>query len=120
VEQLGPDVPWHFSAFHPDYRMRDIPATPPETLRRARDIAKGHGVRHVYTGNVHDVDGQSTYCHGCGARLIERDWYTLGAWHLDAEGRCDACGVRCPGVFEARPGTWGARRQPVRLADYAA
>jgi pyruvate formate lyase activating enzyme len=118
VENLGPDVPLHFTAFHPDFRMRETPATPPETLRRAREIARTAGVHHVYTGNVHDRDGQSTWCAGCGALLIERDWYVLGEWNLDARGCCRACGARCPGVFEAAPGEWGARRRPVRLADF--
>jgi pyruvate formate lyase activating enzyme len=118
VENLGPDVPLHFTAFHPDFRMRDIPATPPETLRRAREIARAAGIHHVYTGNVHDRDGQSTWCAGCGSLLIERDWYVLGEWNLDASGCCRSCGTRCPGVFEPAPGEWGARRQPVRLADF--
>jgi pyruvate formate lyase activating enzyme len=120
AENLGPDVPWHFTAFHPDWKMTDRPRTPADTLTRARRIARGYGLRYVYTGNVHDEDGGSTYCHGCGERLIGRDWYVLTAWNLDAEGRCRACGARCAGVFEARPGAWGARRLPVRLADYRA
>jgi pyruvate formate lyase activating enzyme len=120
VEQLGPDVPWHFTAFHPDYRMRDRGATPPGTLGRAREIARGHGVRHVYTGNVHDRAGQSTYCHACGALLIEREWYELGAWGLSDDGHCTECGARCPGVFAGPAGRWGARRLPVRLADHRA
>ena len=120
VDRLGPDVPLHFSAFHPDYKMTDVPATPPATLARARRIAMANGVRHAYTGNVHDRDGGSTYCHGCGARVIERDWYTLGAWHLTDDGRCTACGTPCAGRFEGPPGTWGARRLPVRLADFEA
>jgi len=120
VEQLGPDVPWHFTAFHPDYRMRDRGATPPGTLSWAREIARGHGVRHVYTGNVHDRAGQSTYCHACGALLIERDWYELGAWGLSDDGHCTECGARCPGVFAGPAGRWGARRLPVRLADHRA
>ncbi len=120
AENLGPDVPLHFTAFHPDFRMLDTPATPPSTLRRARDIAKRAGIRHVYTGNVHDRDGQSTWCHGCGQRVIGRDWYVLSDWELDDEGRCRSCGTRCPGVFDGPPGTWGAKRRPVRLAAYAA
>jgi pyruvate formate lyase activating enzyme len=120
VENLGPDVPLHFTAFHPDFRMRETPATPPETLRRAREIARTAGVHHVYTGNVRDPEGQSTWCSGCGALLIERDGYTLGAWNLDAGGSCRSCGTRCPGVFEPQPGEWGARRRPVRLADFGA
>jgi len=116
VGHLGPDVPMHFTAFHPDWKMLDVPVTPMATLSRARDIARRNGVRHAYTGNVHDRQGESTWCHGCGALLIERDWYELGAWGLDAQGRCAACGTPCAGVFEARPGAWGSRRQPVAMA----
>ena len=115
VDELGRDVPLHFTAFHPDFKMLDVPPTPPSTLMRARAIAKEAGVRHAYTGNVHDVHGQSTYCHACGALLIERDWYRLGAWNL-VDGRCASCGTRCEGVFEGQPGMWGPRRQPVHLA----
>jgi pyruvate formate lyase activating enzyme len=118
-ENLGPDVPLHFSAFHPDFKMLDTPPTPPATLRRAREIAREAGLHHVYTGNVHDPEGQSTWCAGCGKRLVERDWYVLGEWNLGPDGRCRFCGERCPGVFEAAPGAWGARRLPVRLAEYA-
>ena len=119
VKELGPDVPWHFTAFHPDWKMRDRPPTPPGTLTRARRIAMEHGVRYAYTGNVHDEEGQSTYCHRCGRRLIGRDWYVITEWALTADGRCPQCGTPCAGVFEERPGTWGARRLPVRLADFA-
>ena len=114
-DALDPDVPLHFTAFHPDWKLRDRPPTPPATLTRARAIALANGLRHVYTGNVHDPVGQSTYCHACGALLIERDWYELGAWNLES-GCCGACGEPCPGVFEERPGTWGGRRLPVRIA----
>ncbi len=117
VEHLGPDVPLHFSAFHPDFKMLDRPSTPRATLTRARDIGIGNGLRHVYTGNVDDRRGQTTYCHGCGAVLIERAGYRLGHWGLDDDGRCAACGTRCPGVFDPTPGTWGGRRLPVRMAD---
>jgi pyruvate formate lyase activating enzyme len=116
VSELGPEVPMHFTAFHPDWKMRDVPPTPPKTLTRAREIALRNGVRYAYTGNVHDSDGGSTWCHSCGALLIERDWYRLGHWGLDAEGRCKACGTPCAGVFEAKAGTWGARRLPVSIA----
>ena len=115
AERLGVDVPLHFSAFHPDWKMLDRPPTPPATLTRAREVALGNGLRHVYTGNVHDRAGQSTYCHACGALLIERDWYELGAWNL-TDGRCGSCGEPCVGVFEERPGTWGGKRLPVRMA----
>jgi pyruvate formate lyase activating enzyme len=118
ADHLGSDVPWHFSAFHPDWRLLDRAPTPPATLRRAREIARAHGIRHVYVGNVHDEEGQSTFCAGCGALLIGRDWYEITAWHLGPEGRCLACGTRCAGIFEPTPGTWGQRRMPVRLADF--
>ena len=120
AEKLGPDVPLHFSAFHPDWKMMDISPTPPQTLSRAREIAQQRGIRHAYTGNVHDCEGGSTYCHQCGNLLIERDWYQLGAWNLDVQGKCASCGVPCAGVFEAAPGDWGAKRQPVSMAAYEA
>jgi pyruvate formate lyase activating enzyme len=111
---LGPDVPWHFTAFHPDFKMLDKPRTPPAILTRAREIARAKGLKHVYTGNVHDHTGGSTWCPACGALLIERDWYELGAYNLDGN-RCRACGSEIAGRFERQPGTWGARRLPVRL-----
>ena len=119
VEHLGPDVPMHFTAFHPDWKMLGTPATPPETLMRARDIAVKNGVRYAFTGNIHDLEGESSYCHHCGQRLIGRDWYVLSEWNLDLEGHCRFCGTPCAGVFEATPGNWGAQRLPVRLKDYA-
>ena len=119
AEHLGPDLPWHFTAFHPDYRMLDKSATPAATLTRAREIARSYGLRYVYTGNVHDEEGGSTFCHSCGEKLIGRDWYVLTAWKLDALGCCLRCGTRCAGVLEPAPGSWGARRQPVRLAEFA-
>ena len=118
VKHLGPDVPLHFSAFHPDYKMLDKPRTPSATLSRARDIAVRNGVRYAYTGNVHDQQGGSTYCHGCGQQLIGRDWYVLTAWNLTSDGRCQWCGQSCTGVFQSQPGSWGSRRQPVRLSRY--
>ncbi len=111
---LGPDVPWHFTAFHPDFKMLDKPRTPPATLALAREIARAKGLKHVYTGNVHDRAGGSTWCPACGALLIERDWYELGAYNLDGN-RCRACGSEIAGRFERQPGTWGARCLPVRL-----
>jgi pyruvate formate lyase activating enzyme len=115
VDQLGPDVPMHFTAFHPDYRMLDRPPTPPETLRRARRIALGNGVHHAYTGNVHDVEGGTTRCVGCGEPVIVRDWYLLGDYRLDDTGHCTNCGALMPGVFDGPAGEWGPRRQPVSL-----
>jgi pyruvate formate lyase activating enzyme len=120
VENLGPDVPMHFTAFHPDWKMMDKPPTPPQTLTRARRIAMKNGIRYAYTGNVHDEEGGSTYCHNCGSKVIGRDWYVITAWNLTAEGRCKACNTPCAGVLEARPGTWGAKRMPVRLKDFDA
>ena len=119
VEKLGPDVPMHFTAFHPDWKMMDTPPTPASTLTRARLIAIDNGVRHAYTGNVHDKSGGSTYCHECGKLLIGRDWYVLSEWNLTPEGDCRFCNAPCAGVFEAKAGTWGPHRQPVRLKDYA-
>ena len=116
VDRLGPDVPLHFTAFHPDWKLRDRPPTPPATLTRARRIARANGVRFAYTGNVHDPEGQSTRCHACGTLLIERDGYELGTWQLTTDGRCAVCGTACAGVFEEQPGRWGGRRLPVRLA----
>jgi len=118
VDRLGPDVPLHFSAFHPDYKMLDHPATPPATLTRARRIAMKNGVRYCYTGNVHDPEGGSTFCPKCGAKVIGRDWYVMTAWNLK-NGTCGQCGTPIAGVFEPEPGTWGARRLPVRLSAMA-
>ena len=120
ASELGPQVPVHFTAFHPDFKMLDRPPTPPATLTRARRIALGNGLRYAYTGNVHDEAGGTTTCHGCGAALIVRDWYELRGWALTADGSCEACGTRCAGRFDGPPGTWGAKRRPVRLAEFAA
>jgi pyruvate formate lyase activating enzyme len=117
--KLGPDVPLHFTAFHPDWKMRDKPNTPPATLTRARAIALRNGLRYVYTGNVHDPEGSSTYCPACQARIIERDWYELGKWKITDDGACKRCGTHIPGVFNGAPGCWGRMRLPVRLAQHA-
>jgi pyruvate formate lyase activating enzyme len=119
LERLGPDVPLHFSAFHPDWKMLHKPPTPPATLRMARRIAQEVGLRYVFTGNTHDEAGQSTYCHACKATLIGRDWYRLTTWNLTADGRCGACGAPCAGVFHGTPGMWGRRRQPVAIRSGA-
>ena len=118
AERLGPDVPLHFTAFHPDFKMLDRPPTPPQTLTEARQIGLANGLRYVYTGNVFDPAGQTTYCSECGAPLIERDGYRLGSWGLDGQGRCSKCQTPCAGIFDpAGPGTWGARRLPVRIGS---
>jgi pyruvate formate lyase activating enzyme len=114
VDNLGPEVPLHFSAFHPDFKLVDRVATPTATLSRARHQALAAGVQHVFTGNVHDKGGQSTYCAACGSVLIERNWYELGTWNLRS-GACGDCGAAVPGRFDERPGTWGSRRMPVAI-----
>ncbi len=118
AENLGPDIPMHFSAFHPDWKLTNRQPTPPETLIRAREIAIANGLRHVYTGNIHDRASDATYCHGCSAKLIGRDWYELLEWNLDAGGRCSKCGTVCAGVFEEKPGGWGRRREAVQIERY--
>jgi pyruvate formate lyase activating enzyme len=107
LDRLGPDVPLHFSAFHPDFRMLDTPPTPKVTLTRARTAAQKAGLRYVYTGNVHDEPGQSTYCPECGVRVIGRNWYQITSWRLTHDGRCAGCGTPVAGVFEPEPGRWG-------------
>jgi pyruvate formate lyase activating enzyme len=115
AQHLGADVPWHFTAFHPDFKMLATPRTPPETLQRAREIARSKGLRYVYTGNVRDRAGGSTWCPWCGTLLIEREGYELGAYNLESN-RCKGCGRRIPGRFGHQAGSWGARRMPVRLS----
>jgi pyruvate formate lyase activating enzyme len=116
VEHLGSDVPMHFTAFHPDFKMMDTEPTPPSTLTRAREIALRNGVRYAYTGNVHDRHGGSTVCAGCGHVVVERDWYDIRAYRLTDDGRCTRCGTALPGRFDGPVGAWGARRMPVRIA----
>lgn len=118
VEKLGNDVPMHFTAFRPDWKMLDRPPTPAATLTRAREIARRNGIRYAYTGNIRDISTGSTYCHKCGELLIERDGYRLGTWNLTGEGRCRACDSPCAGMFEPVPGNWGGRFMPVRLQDW--
>lgn len=120
AENLGTDVPLHFSAFHPDYKMMDKPSTPLETLVKAHRIAREAGLHYVYTGNVHDEKHGSTYCPGCGEKVIGRDWYQLTHWSVGQGGHCTQCGTAIPGVFEGKAGNWGRRRRPIRLAEFAA
>lgn len=115
VDNLGVDVPMHFSAFHPDWKMQNIPRTPLSTLLRARRIALANGVRYAYCGNVTDQEGSSTCCHQCGSQLIEREGYVLGDWNLTERGWCRFCSTVCAGRFEVAPGLWGAKRLPVRI-----
>ncbi len=113
VSKLGPDVPLHFSAFHPDFKMLDVPATPHETLRRARRQAIAAGLRYVYTGNLHDVEGDTTFCHACHQPLIVRDWYELLDYRVTTEGTCPDCATPVAGRFDGKPGSWGRKRQRV-------
>ena len=115
VERLGPEVPIHFSAFHPAWKMLDKSSTPLATVQRARQIALANGVRHAYTGNVVDRAGGVTHCYGCGGMLIERVGYAISGWNLDEEGRCRGCQTVCAGRFEGAPGGWGSRRAPIRV-----
>jgi pyruvate formate lyase activating enzyme len=118
LDHAGPDVPLHFSAFHPDFKLQDRPHTPTATLFRARDIALGKGLRYVYTGNVVSPETQTTRCAGCGAALIGRDGYTITSWSL-ADGCCAACGRRLPGHFPPEPGHWGSRRRRLFITESA-
>ncbi|MFL5357991.1 AmmeMemoRadiSam system radical SAM enzyme [Archangium sp.] len=115
LKHLGPDVPLHFTAFHPDYKLRDLPPTPPATLRRARDLARKAGLRYVYTGNTHDPTGETTPCPDCGKALIVRDWHAILEYRLTKEGACPDCGAKVPGHFDAEPGDFGRRRVPVAV-----
>jgi pyruvate formate lyase activating enzyme len=114
AEHLGLDVPLHFTAFHPDYKMMDTPPTPPASLTRAREIALSHGLRYVYTGNTHDLEGGTTYCHACGQPLIARDWYEIERYDVQ-RGACPGCGSKVAGHFEPEAGTWGRKRFRVIL-----
>jgi pyruvate formate lyase activating enzyme len=116
ADRLGPDVPLHFTAFHPDYKMTDVPPTPASTLRRARQIGLAHGLHHVYTGNVHDAEGGSTHCSACGEVLIRRDWYQILHYALDEQGACPTCGTLAAGHFAAAAEHFGRRRIPLRVA----
>lgn len=118
VDQLGVDVPIHFSAFHPDWKMLDKSPTSHESLIKARDIALSNGIRYAYIGNIHDKSRQSTYCHQCGKILIGRNWYVLSDWHLTDQGTCAHCGASCAGIFLNQPGNWGSKRQTVNMSEF--
>ena len=118
-KHLGQDVPLHFTAFHPDYKMKDVAATPPATLTRAREIGRLAGLNYVYTGNVHDTGGSSTYCPSCENVVIERDWYEIRNYRLDDGGACLQCGTQLGGRYQKFGKPFGARRIPVRLQQPA-
>lgn len=109
VENLGDETPLHFTAFHPDFKLENVPGTSPITLKKAREIAITIGIKYVYTGNVNDIEGQSTYCPACKSLVIERNWYDLGYWGLDEKGCCKKCGYKIAGHFDPKPGGWGRR-----------
>jgi len=115
LKEIGPDVPLHFSAFHPDHKMPDTPATPPATLVRARNMAIREGLNFVYTGNVHNRSGDTTFCPACQTPLIVRDWYQINAYRLTSEGHCPDCGTAIAGRFAARAGTFGRKRVPISI-----
>jgi pyruvate formate lyase activating enzyme len=114
MDHLGPDVPLHFTAFHPDYKMQNTPSTSARALQTAREMALSKGLHYVYTGNVHDKTGSSTYCPTCKKLLIERDWFVLGDYNLK-NNACEFCGQSIAGIFEAKPGHWGAKRVAVHI-----
>ena len=115
AQELGPEVPLHFSAFHPDWKMANVPATPPATLIRARNIAMDAGLHYVYTGNVHNIEGDTTFCPSCHAKLIVRDWYEINDYRLTPDGHCPDCNTRIAGCFEKFDKAFGARRIPVAM-----
>jgi len=115
MDALGADVPLHFSAFHPDWKMLEVPPTPPPTLSRARAIAKEAGLHYVYTGNVHDTEGGTTYCPSCQEELIVRDWYDIFNYRISSEGECIRCGTSIAGHFGEFREPFGARRIPIRM-----
>jgi pyruvate formate lyase activating enzyme len=113
--ELGGAVPLHFTAFHPDWKMRDIRATPAQSLARARSIAIGEGLKFVYTGNIHDAEGGTTSCASCGVALITRDWYRILLYRVSADGRCLNCSAPVPGFYEKFSGQFGNQRTPVAI-----
>ncbi|MCE5228836.1 AmmeMemoRadiSam system radical SAM enzyme [bacterium] len=115
AERLGPDVPLHFTAFHPDFKVTELPPTPAAKLQQARRIGLGKGLHYVYTGNVHDPEGANTYCPKCGKVVIERNWYDLGAYHI-RDGKCEFCGQTIAGRFGEGAESWGTRMTPVRMS----
>lgn len=115
--ELGPDVPLHFTAFHPDFKMMNHSPTAPATVRRARAIAQEAGLHYVYTGNIHDVEGGSTWCTGCGAELVRRDWHEVSAYRISPTHRCSVCSRHVPGRFGHFDKPFGRRRIPIRMGQ---
>jgi pyruvate formate lyase activating enzyme len=119
VEHLGPSVPVHFTAFHPDWKMLDTPPMPASTLYMARSIALRNGLRYAYIGNVFVPVECSTYCHSCGSMLIGREWFDVTTWNLTDDGHCRSCGTECSGVFEGQPPATNGRLMPIRIEAFA-
>jgi pyruvate formate lyase activating enzyme len=117
AQELGPDVPLHFSAFHPDWKMADVSPTPPATLKRARRIALDNGLHHVYTGNVHDIEADTTFCASCHTPLIVRDWYQINEYHLTDNGLCPKCGTHLAGHYGKFTQQFGRQRIPVAMGE---
>ena len=115
MQELGPDVPLHLTAFHPDYKMNDLPPTPPATLTRSRQIALDAGLHYVYTGNVHDAEGGTTFCPKCHAALIVRDWYQINTYAVTPEAKCPQCATTISGAFDIYNGQFGRKRVPVSI-----
>lgn len=115
VKTLGPDVPLHFTAFYPAYKLQKTPPTPASTLHKARKIALASGIRYCYTGNVEDIEGETTFCHSCGEKLIVRKGFEIAKWALKEKGRCRSCDTVCSGVFDEKPGAWGSKRMQIQL-----
>ena len=118
MHELGPEVPLHFSAFHPDHKMPDVPATPIATLVRARNIALKQGLHYVYTGNVHNLEGDTTLCAGCHAPLIVRDWHLIKEYRLTPDGHCPDCGLAVAGRFARQAGNFGRQRIPITMGEW--
>jgi pyruvate formate lyase activating enzyme len=115
MQHLGPDVPLHFTAFHPDWKMTDIGPTPPATLTRAREIGQLAGLHYVYTGNVHDEEGGTTYCPSCENAVVVRDWYDIRSYRLSDAGACTFCGTQLHGRYQKFGKPFGPKRIPIRL-----
>jgi len=103
---VSPDIPWHVTAYHPDYQMEDAPPTPPEALMRAAEIGQEAGLRYVYAGNLPGRVGslEDTHCPHCQALLVKRRGYVILDYHLTAQGTCPKCGTSIAGRWPSNPG----------------
>jgi pyruvate formate lyase activating enzyme len=117
-KELGTEVPLHFSAFHPDYKMSKTPTTPTATLVRARNIAIREGLKYVYTGNVHNQEGDTTFCPQCNTPIIVRDWYQINQYLLTTNGHCPNCDASIAGRFDQQAGNFGRKRIPIAIMGH--